>query len=131
MDLDDKDIDTFSQDLHSLLQFCDGEFEVNFEFAIEELEAWYLGDRRALLAFNPDVRIAVLGDYIQDSICETWELLARADDPSILNHRKRGPHSLDKKKEWSKKIPPHMDINSNQSPSFNSFINCLRENITS
>ncbi|MCV6589335.1 MAG: DUF4276 family protein [Marinobacterium sp.] len=127
LDLDDKDIDVFSQELRSLLALCDGEFEANFEFAIEELEAWYLGDRNALVTFNPDIRLSALTDYVQDSICGTWEMLAKADDPSVLSQKKRGRHSLDKKKEWSKKIPPHMDVDSNQSPSFNNFVNCLRE----
>ncbi|WP_421870483.1 DUF4276 family protein [Motiliproteus sp.] len=126
LDLDDKDLEIFYQELRSLLALCDGEFEANFEFAIEELEAWYLGDRNALVAFNPDIRFGALTDYVQDSICGTWEFLARADDPSVLTQKKRSRHSLDKKKEWSKKIPPHMDVDSNNSPSFNTFLSRLR-----
>lgn len=129
LDLDDKDFKLFSQELRSLLTLCDGEFEANFEFAIEELEAWYLGDRNALVTFNPDIRLSVLQDYVQDSICGTWEVLAKADDPSVLTQRKRARHSLDKKKEWSKAIPPHMDVDSNNSPSFNNFLNCLRDHV--
>ncbi|MGI9280412.1 MAG: DUF4276 family protein [Endozoicomonas sp.] len=118
LDLDDKNQEILSEELNSLLAWCENNFTADFEFAIEELEAWYLGDRQALLAFNSNIRISVLAQYVQDSICGTWEMLAKADDPSILSQKKRGPHSLNKKKEWSKKIPPHMDIDRNQSPSF-------------
>ena len=129
LDLDNEDIDQFSEQLLQLLEWCESDFKADFEFAIEELEAWFLGDRQALIQFNPKIKTEVLDEYVQDSICGTWEMLARADDPSILKHSKRGHQSLDKKKEWSKKIPPLMDVEANLSPSFNHFINSLRHHV--
>lgn len=42
------------------------------------MEAWYLGDRNALLRAYPRAKKEVLNRYVQDSICDTWELLADA-----------------------------------------------------
>ncbi len=130
IDSDDKEIESFRAELLSLLDWCEAEFNVHFSFAIEELEAWYLGDRAALISFNPNIKTQPLDGYVQDSICGTWEVLAKADDPKLMNNSKRSPELLNKKKEWAKKIPPHMDINSNQSPSFNEFISYIKSQIS-
>jgi iron-sulfur cluster repair protein YtfE (RIC family) len=42
------------------------------------MEAWMLGDEKAVLAAYPDANRAILRSYDQDSICGTWEVLARA-----------------------------------------------------
>lgn len=42
--------------------------------AVEEIEAFYLGDRRALkLAFPKTAKLQKLNAYQQDSVCGTWE----------------------------------------------------------
>ncbi|WP_448215471.1 DUF4276 family protein [Endozoicomonas sp. 2B-B] len=105
LDLDDKNQAAISEELNSLLAWCENNFTADFEFAVEELEAWYLGDRQALLAFNSNIRKSVLEQYVQDSICGTWEMLARADEPSVLSQKKRGPLSLDKKERMVQKDP--------------------------
>lgn len=126
LDLDDKDKDELNTQLNTLLEYCEAGFEAEFKFAVEELEAWYMGDRNALLMFNPEIRQNILNNYIQDSICDTWEELAKADSPFVLTQGKRNSATQEKKKEWSKKIPLHMDVNNNLSPSFNEFTQCLR-----
>ncbi|WP_261644195.1 DUF4276 family protein, partial [Erwinia mallotivora] len=130
LDLDEKIIGEFKLQLLRLLECCEDGFKSDFIFAVEELESWYLGDRTALLKFNQNINVDILNTYIQDSICGTWELLAAAEDPNILKAGKRSSVTLDKKKEWSKKIPIHMDINSNLSPSFNHFRKILTEHIS-
>ncbi|MFC0140023.1 hypothetical protein ACFFJN_08095 [Erwinia mallotivora] len=127
MDLDEKIIGEFKLQLLRLLEYCEDGFKSDFIFAVEELESWYLGDRTALLKFNQNINVDILNTYIQDSICGTWELLAAAEEPHILKAGKRSSITLDKKKEWSKKIPIHMDVNSNLSPSFNHFRKILTE----
>ncbi|MFP5212692.1 MAG: hypothetical protein ACLGPL_04865, partial [Acidobacteriota bacterium] len=71
----------------------------------------------------------VLNAYANDSICGTWEVLA---DAVYLG----GSQKLTKmgwtrvgeeKSVWAKKIPPHMDVDSNKSPSFCYFRRKLRE----
>lgn len=121
LDLDDKNMDTFLRQLNHLLVFCENDFKPLFEFAVEELEAWYLGDRNALLLYNPNMRLNVLEEYQQDAICGTWELLLKADDPALLRQGKRNKYILEKKRDWAKGITVNMDINKNSSPSFNKF----------
>ncbi|QMV16059.1 DUF4276 family protein [Vibrio spartinae] len=126
LDLDDKNPFTFHQQLTSLVNYCQQPLEVKFQFAVEELEAWYLGDIAALQQFNPKIKSQVLEQYQQDSICGTWEILAEADEPAVLKSKKRSALVLDKKKEWAKKIPLHMEVIHNQSPSFQGFVSCLK-----
>ncbi|KIC85725.1 hypothetical protein [Pantoea agglomerans] len=121
MDLDDKDRTIFTAQLNALLVHCDAEFTASFSFAEEEPEAWYLGDRNALLVYNPKIATQKLDAYVQDSICNTWKLLLDADDPSLSKINKRDRKILEKKVLWAKKISPHMNTTGNLSPSFNDF----------
>lgn len=125
LDLDSNNKNELLSKLNSIIDYCNSHIKIEFLFAVEELEAWYLGDRNALIKYNPNIKIDELHDYAQDSICGTWEVLARADDPSYLRVKKRDPRSLDKKKEWAKKIPPHMNFEINSSPSFREFVKSI------
>ena len=78
VDLDDKDCTVLKQDLLNVLNECHPRPRVLFRIAIEESEAWLLGDRNAVKAAYPRARDAVLEAYVQDSICGTWEVLADA-----------------------------------------------------
>ena len=40
-----------------------------FCIAVEEMEAWLLGDRNAVLKAYPSAKTSLLNDYEQDSIC--------------------------------------------------------------
>jgi hypothetical protein len=91
-----------------------------FCIAIEEFEAWYLGDLDAIRSAYPRAKSAVLNGYINDSICDTWELLA--DAVYTGGHKalsKKGSQEVGKQKSiWAKEISPHMDVSRNISPSF-------------
>ena len=78
VDLDDRDCVAFKQELLNVLKACDPQPNALFRIAIEESEAWLLGDRNAVKAAYPRARDAVLEAYVQDSICGTWEVLADA-----------------------------------------------------
>ena len=101
---------------------------IMFRLAIEEIEAWYFGDRGALLAAYPKAKPDVLGRYVQDSICGTWELLADAVFKGGMAAIKKDgwPLSGQVKHEWAKKIGPFMNPDRNMSPSFRKFRDGLR-----
>ena len=77
-DLDDRCLKTFRQDLFAVLNACNPKPETRFCVAVEEGEAWLLGDISALKAAYPRAKEDVLHGYQNDAICGTWELLADA-----------------------------------------------------
>ena len=77
-DLDDKCLKAFRQELFDILNTCNPKPETRFCIAIEEGEAWLLGDLPAVKAAYPNAKDNVLGSYENDSICGTWEWLADA-----------------------------------------------------
>lgn len=99
-----------------------------FRLAIEEMEAWYFGDHAALKNAYPHASDKILNAYVQDSVCGTWEMLADAVYPGgAAEIKKLGwPVSGQVKCEWAERISPHMNIESNQSPSFCKFVQGLR-----
>lgn len=99
-----------------------------FRIAIEEIEAWYLGDPTAIQEAYPRAKKAPLSRYDQDSVCGTWELLADVVYPGGLKAvQKVGwPLPGNLKHEWATNIGAHMEIERNGSPSFKKFISGLR-----
>ena len=128
MDLDDKDLGSFETELRSLV--TSDALNIKFCFAIEELEAWFLADKPAILAAYPKAVESPIDAYVQDSICGTWEVLASSIEKNILTYPKRDRRLLNAKYEWAKKISPHLNIDINQSPSFIFFKNTLLESAT-
>jgi hypothetical protein len=122
-DLDDRCLKAFRHELLAILHVCDPKPEARFCIAIEEGEAWFLGDTPAIKAAYPRAKEAILNAYKNDSICGTWECLA--DAVCLRGSRAlsdRGWQAIGaEKSEWSEKIAPHMDVLNNSSPSFNYF----------
>jgi len=108
---------------------CNPKPETRFCFAIEEGEAWFLGDLYAVKRVYPKAKDAVLDSYINDSICGTWEKLADAVYPggsSTLS--KNGWQVIGaEKSKWAEAITPHMNVANNKSPSFCYFIRKIQE----
>jgi hypothetical protein len=77
-DLDDKCLKTFRKELFDILALCTPKPETRFCIAIEEGEAWFLGDSEAVKSAYPRAKNNVLSSYVNDSICGTWEKLADA-----------------------------------------------------
>ena len=127
-DLDNNCLKTFRQDLFAVLHACNPKPDTRFCIAIEEGEAWLLGDIPAIKAAYPQARDAVLNGYVNDSICGTWELLADAVFPGGSKALAgRGGQAVGKEKSvWAKKIAPLMDVENNASPSFQYFREKLR-----
>ncbi len=128
VDSDQRECTAFLSELKALLHNCQPAPNTLFRLAIEEIEAWYLGDQQALLSAYPRAKKDVLHRYQQDSVCGTWELLADAVRPGgSAAIRKAGwPLPGQIKHEWAEKIGPHMSIERNQSPSFCKFRDGLR-----
>ena len=128
VDSDDKDCIKFKQSLVNVLNACNPRPKTLFRIAIEEGEAWLLGDRAAVKAAYSNAKDAVLNNYVQDSICGTWEILADAVHPGGSKPLKQSgyPVAGEAKCEWAREIAPHMDINSNKSKSFQVFRDGVR-----
>ncbi len=95
--------------------------------AVEELEAWLLGDRDAIVAAYPEANLKILDAYEQDSICGTWEVLARTvmGDKAESLIETGYPAVGMYKAEWAAKISPHLEPERNLSPSFKRFNKAL------
>lgn len=96
---------------------------------IEETEAWLLGDREALFLAYPDSRNSVLENYQQDSLCGTWEVLARtimgtkAESLIKVGYPAVGAY----KHLWAEQISAYMKIENNISASFQDFVTRFRK----
>ena len=127
VDLDQRNCIAFKQELLSLLDKCDPAPTTLFRIAIEEMEAWLLGDRKAIKQAYPKAKRNILDSYKQDSICGTWEILADAVYPNGLKALKQQQWRIGKAKcEWAENIAQHMNVDANQSPSFQVFRDGLR-----
>jgi len=128
-DLDDKCLKAFREELYALLKSCNPKPETRFCIAIEEGEAWLLGDKNAILKAFPRAKMRVLNQYENDSICGTWECLADAVFPGGAQElKKKGWQAVGAEKSiWAERITPHMDGDNNLSPSFCYFRDQLRE----
>lgn len=119
-DLDTKCLKAFREELFSILNSCNPKPETRFCIAIEEGEAWFLGDIPAIKSAYPRAKDVVLNSYVNDSICGTWELLADAvysGGATALSSN--GWQAVGaEKSQWSEKISPHMNVATNKSPSF-------------
>lgn len=80
VDLDDDDCSDLKRRLVALLEHCDPRPVVLFRIAIEETEAFFLGDPAAIRAAFPQAKIQRMKDYVPDSICGAWELFQRVVD---------------------------------------------------
>ncbi len=120
-DLDDRCLKAFREELFRVLNVCNPKPETRFCIAIEEGEAWFLGDISAIKAAYPKAKDNILNGYQSDSICGTWELLADAIFAG-------GSNALGKEKSaWAQKITPEMNVDKNASPSFCYFRDKIRE----
>jgi hypothetical protein len=119
-DLDDKNKNEFLAELYNIFESCHPKPHTIFCLAIEEFEAWYMGDLNAVRKAYPRAKNNVLNVYVNDSICGTWETLADAIYPGGSKAlSKKGKQMVGEQKSlWAKTISPHMNVEENASPSF-------------
>lgn len=128
LDTDKRNCVAFLAELKAVKNACNPVPNTLFRLAIEEMEAWYFGDQDALLAAYPRAKRDVLGKYVQDSVCNTWELLADAvhSGGSAAIKKAGWPLPGQIKHEWAEKIGPLMDPERNLSLSFGTLRDGLR-----
>ena len=120
VDTDDRNVAAFKRDLKDVLVRCPNAPQTVFGLATEEIEAWYFGDRVAVLDAYPRADRKVLNKYQQDAVCGTWEMLADAlVKGGVAAVKAQGFWTVGElKHEWANRIGPRMDVGRNQSPSF-------------
>ena len=134
LDNDKNNPEEFREKLESVVQTNEIIVDHVFCIAVEEVEAWLLGDRAALITAYPFAKLQVLNSYEQDSICGTREVLADAVYSGGLVKLKRDCPTYREvgacKCEWARKIGVHMEPEKNQSPSFQRFLFEIRKRIS-
>ncbi|MBE7734368.1 DUF4276 family protein [Devosia faecipullorum] len=128
LDSDRRNCVDFLNELKALAEGCKPAPNTLFRIAIEEIEAWYFGDREAVQTAYPGAKVNILDNYIQDSVCNTWEMLADAIYPggSAAIKKAGWPLPGQVKCEWAEKIGPLLEVDCNLSPSFGKFRDGLR-----
>lgn len=128
-DLDDRCLKVFREKLFTVLNACNPKPETRFCIAVEEGEAWLLGDIAAIKLAYPNAKDNILNRYENDSICGTWERLADAVFRGGANRlKKEGWRSVGREKStWAEHVAPHMNVEINESPSFRYFRQKIRE----
>lgn len=128
-DLDDRNKAGFEKEIKALTTTIRPCPDHAVCLAIEEGEAWFLGDQPAIRAAYPKAKNSVMTDYEQDSICGTWERLADAVYPGGSESLKRQGWMRigQEKSNWAQNITPHMRPDQNRSSSFRSFVATVRQ----
>ncbi len=119
VDLDRQDCRDLKRRLLSILDACDPSPVVMFRIAIEETEAFYLGDPRAINEAFPRAKLYRKQNYVQDSICGTWELFSEVIGAPVED-----------KVGWAEQIAPFLGTewrgkNANASHSFRQLCKAL------
>lgn len=126
-DMDDRCLKVFRQELFRVLNACNPGPVTRFCIAIEEGEAWLLGDIPAIKTAYPNARDNILNGYTNDAICGTWELLADAVSQGGATGLKNRSAVGREKSIWAARIAPYMNVEANNSPSFRYFRQKIQE----
>jgi hypothetical protein len=118
LDLDNDSCVDLKRRLLATLASCDPRPVMLFRIAIEELEAFYLGDMAAVRRAFPQAKSSRMKSYIQDSICGTWELFQEVIKSPVED-----------KVEWAERMARYLGLEwkDNNSPSFQQFCRGLRQ----
>ena len=78
LDTDNNDPEPMRKEIYEAARTYAPDIRSVVGLSTEEIEAWMLGDRAAVIEAYPDCDKKVLDSYEQDSVCGTWEVLCRA-----------------------------------------------------
>jgi Domain of unknown function (DUF4276) len=106
LDADDDDVEELAGDIRAVAEHCAPQLRVSVSVAVEEMEAFYLGDLRALQRAYPTADMQTARAYVPDSICGTWELFGQVVGDGGGN-----------KVAWAEAMGPHVTTQPAQSRS--------------
>ncbi len=115
LDADNDEVGTLAQNIVAVAERCAPHLRVRVSVAVEETEAFYLGDLRALGRAYPEADLEAARSYVPDSICGTWELFGAIVGDGGGN-----------KVTWAEAMGPYVTTTPAQSRS-PSFRNMVRE----
>ncbi|WP_026759812.1 DUF4276 family protein [Selenomonas ruminantium] len=134
LDNDTRETEVFRNELEQVAISNNISIDHVFCIAVEEMEAWLLGDEAAIKSAYPEARLNYLKNYKQDSICGTWEILAEiVYEGGMKRFAEECPTFVEAgrlKSEWAEKIGQYMDLDNNHSPSFQFFIGEVRRRLS-
>ncbi len=122
-DSDEHDPDQMRARVEQLIQENAPNLRTVIGIAIEELEAWILGDELAIQAAYPHYDRMLYEAYEQDSVGHTWERLCHIleGDKAERIIEEDYPTSGRYKTQWAARISPELDPERNVSPSWQAF----------
>lgn len=132
MDSDDND----PLELKRKLRDCCKKYAPSIKSVIglctEEIEAWLLGDKEAVLMAYPEANELCFEEYQQDSVCGTWEMLCKIVCPETYNDiiDIGYPAIGHYKARWADEISKNMKPELNCSPSFIAFKKAFEEAVS-
>ena len=122
MDSDNNDPEQLRKEIYEAAKTYAPDIRSVVGLSTEEIEAWMLGDREAVIDAYPECDRKILDSYEQDSVCGTWEVLCRAVSPNAEKLIEIGYPAIGHyKAQWAQKISECMLPRRNVSPSFNLF----------
>ena len=122
MDSDDKDPQALRQEIYAVASQYAPDIRSVVGISTEEVEAWILGDKKAIYEAYPDSNKDIIDSYEQDSVCGTWEILCRAISENAEDLIEIGYPAIGHYKAlWAENISKYMLPQQNVSPSFNTF----------
>lgn len=120
VDADDEDCKQLKANIVKIAQRCAPLLDVTVRIAVEETEAFYLGDLRAIKAAFPDADTSVLEKvkYTPDQVCGAWELFGKVIHDGGEN-----------KVAWATAMAEHLTIKpaESRSPSFKALLGALKK----
>lgn len=113
MDADDDAPSALITIISQTVKQCAPLLKVEISVATEEMEAFYLGDLKAVKRAYPDADMEAARAYVPDSICGTWEKFGEIIDDGGGN-----------KVAWAEKMGARVTTNAAQSrsPSFKAML---------
>lgn len=120
VDADDEDPNDLRTTIGEAARTLAPKLPVLVQIAVEETEAFYLGDKHAIRRGYPDADLSLLDDYAPDSIVGAWELFGKVIGDDGGN-----------KMAWAGTMGPLLttDPARSRSPSFRAFLRALRDSL--
>ncbi len=127
LDADREDPSTVFGELADTLHQYAPDLKAAIGIAVEEMEAWLMGDFSAIKRAYPEADKGRYLRYQQDAICGTWEFLAEVIlGPNAAALIRAGyPAVGTYKTTWAESIAPHLSLAGNRSPSLKRFLNAM------